>query len=166
MSKSTWDVMGVDPAARDRAVKEAARRGVPLANYLSDILLEKALADAMPLQATLVEDAEAALTPGKTFAIRHQIKALERHLGSSVTSLDGALSAEHFPETAKPRLVAFDRYAAFPECRCEPMRRARPGQRAQGIAEDGGYCNTIEAQRAGTSRRPIFFDVEVGSHRH
>src|SRR5262249_24830650 len=32
-------------------------------------------------------------TPGKNFAIRHQIKTLERHLGSSVSSLDGALNA-------------------------------------------------------------------------
>src|SRR5690242_15746788 len=94
MSKSTWDVMGVDPAARDRAVKEAARRGVPLASYLGDILMQKALADDTQKQATApVEDAEPALASAKSFAIRHQIKALERHLGSSVTSLDGALSA-------------------------------------------------------------------------
>lgn len=94
MTKSTWDVRGVDPAARDRAVKEAARRGVPLASYLSDVLLQKALAEQTQLHAMApVEDVEPALTPGKSFAIRHQIKALERHLGSSVTSLDGALSA-------------------------------------------------------------------------
>src|SRR5579863_905128 len=46
--------------------------------------------------------------------------------GHSETCLDSSRSAQHFPEAAKPRLVAFDRYASFPECGCEPIRRARP----------------------------------------
>lgn len=95
MSENTWVLKGVDAAARERAVEEAARRGVPLSDYLTDIVLQNALAEQMREQgAGLVEDTEATPPPiGENFAIRHQIKALERRLGSSVTSLDGALNA-------------------------------------------------------------------------
>ena len=98
MSESSWNLTGVDPDARDRAVEEAARRGVSLADYLTDIVLQNALAE----QVAERSEAEALCwkraepgppTPGQSFAIRHQIKTLERHLGASVTSLDGALSA-------------------------------------------------------------------------
>jgi len=91
MSESSWVLKGVDAAARERAVAEAARRGVSLADYLTDVVLQNALAGQ-----ALGSGAEAApdlLPPGQSFAIRHQIKSLERHLGASVTSLDGALSA-------------------------------------------------------------------------
>jgi hypothetical protein len=146
MSETSWNLTGVDPDARDRAVEEAARRGVSLGDYLTDIVLQNALAEQMRSQGEvfaeeaepltdmalqnaiaakvrsegflgesepfadmmlesalaeptrsqsegLLEAAEPAPTPGQSFAIRHQIKTLERHLGSSVASLDGALNA-------------------------------------------------------------------------
>lgn len=96
MSESSWVLKGVDGAARERAVEEAARRGMSLGDYLTDIVLQNALAEQMRDQgAALMEDAEPPAPPpiGENFAIRHQIKALERRLGSSVTSLDGALNA-------------------------------------------------------------------------
>jgi hypothetical protein len=95
MSESSWVLKGVDADARGRAVREAARRGISLADYLTDIVLQNALAEQAltPDAGRLDEAAPALLAPGQSFAIRHQIKTLERHLGSSVTSLDGALSA-------------------------------------------------------------------------
>src|SRR5690348_16973173 len=110
MSESSWNLTGVDRAARDRAVKEAARRGVSLADYLTNIVLQNALADEVRTQGYLGEatpltdialqsplsepapnqsvgfpdPAETTPTPGQSFAIRHQIKTLERHFGSSV----------------------------------------------------------------------------------
>src|SRR5690349_7137838 len=95
MSESSWVLRGVDAAARERAAEEAARRGVSLADYLTDIVLQKTLAEqAQAAAGERFEDiAPEPLPPGQSFAIRHQIKTLERHLGASVTSLDGALSA-------------------------------------------------------------------------
>src|SRR4029078_12226598 len=65
------------------------------ADYLTDVVLQNALAEQALVSDTgrLDEAAPALLPPGQGFAIRHQIKTLERHLGSSVTSLDGALNA-------------------------------------------------------------------------
>ncbi|MBS0384971.1 MAG: hypothetical protein JSS00_06445 [Proteobacteria bacterium] len=92
MNDSSWVLKGVDPTARDRAVREAARRGIPLADYLTDVVLQNALAEQ--LRDPDGASAEAAEAPaGKSFAARHRIKALERSLGSSVTNLDGALGA-------------------------------------------------------------------------
>ncbi len=94
MSDTSWILKGIDGDARERAVAEAARRGVSLAEYLTEVLLQNALADQAPLEAAPLDEVEPeAMAPGQSFAIRHQIKTLERHLGSSVTSLDGALNA-------------------------------------------------------------------------
>src|SRR5690349_5739004 len=94
MSESSWVLRGVDAAARERAAEEAERRGVSLADYLTDVVLQNALAEQTQAPAGDREDvAPEPLPPGQSFAIRHQIKTLERHLGASVTSLDGALSA-------------------------------------------------------------------------
>ncbi|MBI3439229.1 MAG: hypothetical protein HY054_11385 [Proteobacteria bacterium] len=95
MSESSWILRGVDDDARERAVEEAARRGISLSDYLTDIVLQNASAEQTHQRPTApAEDGEPSpLTMGDKFAIRHQIKALERRLGSSVTSLDGALNA-------------------------------------------------------------------------
>src|SRR4051812_25091584 len=95
MSESSWILKGVDDDARERAVEEAAHRGISLADYLTDIVLQKALAEqALAPDAGRPEEAAPdLLPPGQSFAIRHQIKTLERHLGASVSSLDGALNA-------------------------------------------------------------------------
>ncbi|MFZ2030367.1 MAG: hypothetical protein WAU68_08685 [Vitreimonas sp.] len=95
MTENSWVLKGVDVAARERAVEEAASRGISLGDYLTDIVLQNALAEQMREQGSALLD-DGGLTPppiGENFAIRHQIKALERRLGSSVTSLDGALNA-------------------------------------------------------------------------
>jgi hypothetical protein len=95
MSESSWVLKGVDDDARERAVEEAAHRGISLADYLTDVVLQRALAEQAlaPDAGRPEETAPDLLPPGQSFAIRHQIKTLERHLGASVTSLDGALNA-------------------------------------------------------------------------
>ena len=96
MIENSWLLNGVDPAARQRAVEEAARRGVSLGDYLTDIVLQNALAQHVRGQdAAFAEEAAPALSPttGDNFAVRHQIKALEVRLGSTVTRLNGAQEA-------------------------------------------------------------------------
>ena len=98
MSEHSWVLKGIDPAARQQAVEEAARRGIPLGDYLTDIVLQNALAEQMREHgAALVSEFDSvppvSAQPGDGFAVRHRLKALERRLGTSVTSLDGALNA-------------------------------------------------------------------------
>jgi hypothetical protein len=98
MSEHSWVLKGIDPAARQHAVEEAARRGVPLGDYLTDIVLQNALAEQMRENgATLLKEFDgvppASAQPGDGFAARRRVKDLERRLGTSATRLDGALNA-------------------------------------------------------------------------
>lgn len=101
MSETAWVLKGVDPAARQQAIDEAARRGVSLADHLTDIVLQNALAEQLQGQGTafLAEsDTETDIRvpteePGAAFAIRHRLKGLEKRLSASVGSIDGALHA-------------------------------------------------------------------------
>ncbi|MFT3728645.1 MAG: hypothetical protein QM759_12545 [Terricaulis sp.] len=101
MSDTAWVLKGVDPAARQQAINEAARRGVSLADHLTDIVLQNALADQMRAggAALLAEtDAETdirvpAEDASTAFAIRHRLKALEKRLSASVGSIDGTIHA-------------------------------------------------------------------------
>jgi hypothetical protein len=102
MSDNAWVLKGVDPEIRDRAVEEAARLGVPLADYLTDMVVRAALSEQLTAAAapedenTLpgIEDASNIALPPDTaaeFAVRHRIKALERRVGVAVGSLDQTL---------------------------------------------------------------------------
>lgn len=101
MSETSWVLKGVEPAARQQAIDEAARRGVSLADHLTDIVLQNALADQMRRGgATLLSDSDAetdiqapAEDASTAFAIRHRLKALEKRLSASVGSIDGAIHA-------------------------------------------------------------------------
>lgn len=100
MSDNSWVLKGVDPETRQKAVEEATRLGVSLADYLTDIVLRSALTDQFSAMAA--EEAEAAPEPegpfsppagSEAFAVRHRIKSLERRLGAAVGGLDGAIHA-------------------------------------------------------------------------
>ena len=45
MSDSAWVLKGIDPETRARAVEEAERLGVSLADYLTDQVLRAAITD-------------------------------------------------------------------------------------------------------------------------
>jgi hypothetical protein len=98
MTENSWVLKGVEPAARQRAVEEAERRGVSLADYLTDIVLQNALAEQVREQGAALlgetEDAASPVVEGRSeFAVRQRLKALERRLSTSIASLDSALHA-------------------------------------------------------------------------
>src|SRR5262245_8177012 len=99
MSEKAWTLRGVDDETRQLVVAEAERRGVSVADYLSELLLERAVMDELA-SSTPPEDEAApepifAPPPAETpnFAVRHRIEALERRLGLSVGGLDSAVHA-------------------------------------------------------------------------
>ncbi|MGD9980528.1 MAG: hypothetical protein AB7H66_10530 [Hyphomonadaceae bacterium] len=91
MSDSAWVLKGVDPETRERAVEEAQRLGLSLADYVTDMVLKSALSEQVGAMAAASE-IEAPPEPSD-FGVRHRFRTLERRLESSVGSLDGALSA-------------------------------------------------------------------------
>jgi hypothetical protein len=90
MSDSAWVLKGVDPETRDRAVEEAQRLGVSLADYVTDKVLKNALSQQV---GALVEAEPAPAGEPSDFGVRHRFRALERRLESSVGSLDSSLAA-------------------------------------------------------------------------
>jgi localization factor PodJL len=91
MSDSAWVLKGIDPETRDRAVVEAQRLGVSLADYVTDMVLKTALHEQVGAMAADAEPAPVA--EPSDFGVRHRFRTLERRLESSVGSLDSALSA-------------------------------------------------------------------------
>lgn len=102
MSDSSWVLKGVEPEIREKAVAEAARLGVNVGDYLTDMLVRSALLD----QVNALSEAEHAPSAHEEamnfapppespegFAVRHRLKGLERRLSASVGSLDGAIQA-------------------------------------------------------------------------
>jgi hypothetical protein len=89
MSDSAWVLKGVDPETRDRAVGEAQRLGVSLADYVTDMVLKNALTEQVGAMTADVEPAPAA--EPSDFGVRHRFRTLERRLEGSVSSLDSAL---------------------------------------------------------------------------
>jgi hypothetical protein len=97
MSDTAWVLNGVDPAARRQAVDAAARRGVSLADHLTDIVLQNALAEQLRGRASATEpDAAADLRAGAEAPVggsANRRRGPERRLSASVGSIDEALRA-------------------------------------------------------------------------
>jgi hypothetical protein len=100
MSDNSWVLRGIDPDARQKAEEEAARLGVSVADYLTDLVVRRAVLDQLsaPVEAeqthSEAEDATIFAPPPEShegFAVRQRLKALERRLGTAVGSLDGAI---------------------------------------------------------------------------
>jgi hypothetical protein len=90
MSETSWVLKGVDPETRERAVEEAQRLGVSLADYVTDKVLKSALSEQV---GALAAEIEPAPVEPSDFGVRHRFRALERRLESSVGSLESALHA-------------------------------------------------------------------------
>lgn len=93
MSEQSWVLKGIDPETREKAVAEAARRGVSLSDYLTDVVLQGALLEQMH---AAQEQEPAQIEPPtpaqpENFVVRHRVEALERRLHLSVGGLDNAI---------------------------------------------------------------------------
>ena len=76
MSEHIWDLAEIDPDTRAQAEEEAARLGVSLSDYLTDMLLRSALAEQVTevgASATTVPSSE--LAAPEPFALRHRLKS-------------------------------------------------------------------------------------------
>src|SRR5690606_28823418 len=100
--EGSWVLKGVDPQVREKAVAEAARVGMNLGDYLTDVVIKSAIADQLsagredePPPSEADQRAIFAPAPGspERFAIRQRLKALERRLSTASSSLDSAVAA-------------------------------------------------------------------------
>ena len=97
---SSWVLKGIDPALRERAAEDAARLGVSLADYLTDVVLRSALVEQMsgrseeePAQYS-VHGAPIVAPQGdgpESYAVRHRLRGLERRLNAAVHTLDDSI---------------------------------------------------------------------------
>lgn len=100
MSDTSWVLRGIDPDARLKAEEEAARLGVSLADYLTDLVVRRAVLDQLSAppeaETTQADSEEAAIfaPPPESpegFAVRQRLKTLERRLSNAVGSIDGVI---------------------------------------------------------------------------
>jgi hypothetical protein len=100
MSDNSWVLRGIDSEARQRAENEAARLGVSVADFLTDLVVRRAVLDQLSAASEAEQthsDSEVAAIfapPPESpegFAVRQRLKALERRLSTAVGSLDGAV---------------------------------------------------------------------------
>lgn len=97
---SSWVLKGIDPALRERAAEDAARLGVSLADYLTDVVLRSALVEQMNAQSEeepaqySVHGAPIIAPQGdgpESYAVRHRLRGLERRLNAAVHTLDDSM---------------------------------------------------------------------------
>lgn len=93
MSEQSWVLRGIDPETRQQAEQEAQRRGLSLADYVAEVVLQRALLeqapDATADDAPPAADAEAATLGGDNFFVRHRLEAVGRQLGAAAGEFDG-----------------------------------------------------------------------------
>ncbi len=89
MIDQSWDLTGVDATSRERALEEAERRGVTLADFLTEIMVQAAQQEPAVARDPLTQ------APSRTegLELRHRVEALDRRLGVSVGSVEAALYA-------------------------------------------------------------------------
>ncbi len=88
MSDSAWELKGVDPETRQRAVEEAQRLGVSLADYLTNKVLQAAILDHAVAVPLAEEPPPAELGE---FGMRARFRALERRIEGSLKNFDGSV---------------------------------------------------------------------------
>lgn len=86
MIEPSWDFTDIDAVSRERALEEAERRGVSLADYLTEVVLQAAVEPAPPVTPPPLARTEA-------LELRHRVDALDRRLSTSVGGLDAAVHA-------------------------------------------------------------------------
>ena len=77
MSENSWVLKGVEPEVREKAVAEAARLGVNVGDYLTDMLLRSALIDHVNASG------EAEIAPERSGEIEEKHKHRETNRASA-----------------------------------------------------------------------------------
>lgn len=170
MSDNSWVLKGIDPEARGRAEEEAVRLGVSVADYLTNLVVRRAVLDQLAVaseaEPTHEEPEEAAIfapppESSEGFAVRQRLKALERRLGTAVGSLDGALHAldtSLFDITARVgdvEALAGDTAHALGQTQTETNNAFAGLQIHLAVVEDNlsGQAEAQEARAAGLDQR-------------
>ncbi|MGE0294508.1 MAG: hypothetical protein AB7P97_19315 [Hyphomonadaceae bacterium] len=101
MTENSWVLRGVDPTIREQAAEEAARLGMSLGDYLTDVVVRSALTEqlagafeAEPAQDHGGDDATFAISDDgpETSAVRRRLHGLEKRLHGAVHGLDDAVA--------------------------------------------------------------------------
>jgi hypothetical protein len=87
MSETSWVLQGVDAQIRQRAIEQTERLGVPLADYLTEVVLKAAVQEQPPETAPLPGEA----APSRDALAPRRLEALERRVGLAVGGLDKAV---------------------------------------------------------------------------
>lgn len=170
MSDNSWVLRGIEPEARQKAEEEAARLGVSVADYLTELVVRRAVLDQLSAtseaEQTQSEPDEAAIfaPPPESpegFAVRQRLKALERRLGTAVGSLDGAvhgLDTSLFDITARlgdAEALAGDTAHALGQTQQEVSNAVAGLQIHLAVVEDnfGSQAEAQEQRSAGLERR-------------
>lgn len=95
MSDTSGTIVGVEPALLARAESEAARLGLALPDYLSQVLLRGALAEQVGAQLGAFAETPEADAAGEHpgLAVKHRLEALERRFKHASSGLDDAVQA-------------------------------------------------------------------------
>lgn len=170
MSDTSWVLRGIDPEGRQKAEDEAARLGVSVADYLTDLVVRRAVLDQLATPAEADEtrsgaEAAAIFAPPpespEGFAVRQRLRALERRLSTAVGSLDGAihgLDTSIFDITARVgdvEALAGDTAHALGQTQLEVNNAVAGLQIHLAVVEDNlaGQAQAQETITAGLSRR-------------
>jgi hypothetical protein len=170
MSDTSWVLRGIEPEARQRAEEEAARLGVSVADFLTDLVVRRAVLDQLSTaseaeQTQLEAEGAAIFAPPpespEGFAVRQRLKTLERRLSTTVGSLDGtihALDTSIFDITARVgdvEALAGDTAHALGQTQQEVNNAVAGLQIHLAVVEDNlnGQAEAQEARSAGLDRR-------------
>ncbi len=97
---SSWVLKGIDPSLRERAVEEAARLGLSVSDYLTNVVVRSALLDQLngetEAESTHAQGGGAPIIAplgdgSETYAVRHRLRGLERRLNAAVHTLDDSM---------------------------------------------------------------------------
>ena len=170
MSDNSWVLRGVDSEARQRAEDEAARLGLSVGDFLTDLVVRRAVLDQLSAisgaEQTQFDGAEAVIfAPSpespEGFAVRQRLRALERRLSTAVGSLDGVihgLDTSIFDITARVgdvEALAGDTVHALGQTQLEVNNAVAGLQIHLAVVEDdlSGQAEAAHASAVGLSRR-------------
>ena len=133
MSETSWELPGVDAKIRQRAIEKAQRLGIPLADYLTEVVLRAALPCAQPAPPSRPEWA--------ALSLERVIGPAQRVEEASAVDAPGLLNQTL--QDAGLGLAALPKRAGFAEEAAD-----RPDQSRQAMGEDASRRQLAAAHEA------------------